>query len=48
MIMATKKAVAQKKDTNVVSLDAFDFEKDANDGVAVAAEALALPFLKII
>lgn len=46
--MATKKAVAQKKDTNVVSLDAFDFEKDANDGVAVAAEDLALPFLKII
>jgi len=46
--MTKKKAVAKRKNGKVVSLDAFDFEKDANDGVAVAAEDLALPFLKIV
>ncbi len=47
--MTKKKAVAKKKNGKVVSLDAFDFEQDANDGVAVATvEELALPFLKLI
>ena len=47
--MTKKKAVAKKKNGKVVSLDAFDFEQDAHDGVAVATvEELALPFLKLI
>ena len=46
--MTTQKNVANKKESNVVAISSFDFEEDADDGVAVAPEDLALPFLKIV